>query len=114
MRLELKEYLIRKNITANRLSALVGVGQPTVSRFLAGRTKTVTPAILQVLSYACIDQKKTITCITESIDNAHLRAALERNWDGSAEEAHQLAVLIDTIGPMLRSMRLGSAMGRSK
>ena len=114
MRLELQEYLVRRNISANRLSSLVNVGQPTVSRFLSGRTKTVTPAISRVLSYAGIDQPKTINCITESIENARLRAALERNWDGTVEGAHQLAVMIDTIGSMLREMRLGSATGRSK
>jgi hypothetical protein len=48
------------------------------------------------------------------VDNPRLRAALERNWDGSAEGAEKLAVMIDAIGPMLRSMRLSSAAGRSK
>jgi len=114
MRHLLQEYLNRKGITANRLSYLSKVGQPTVSRFLTGRTKTITPAIWNVLNYAGIDRSSAIPRITECIDNLSLRSALERNWDGTAEGADKLAVLIDAIGPMLRSMLLGSATERSK
>lgn len=114
MRRQLQEYLNREHITANRLSSLAKVGQPTVSRFLTGRTKTVTPAISKVLDYAGIDRTSTIQRITEDFGNPHLRAALERNWDGTAEGADKLALLIDAIGPMLRSMRLRSVPGRSK
>lgn len=114
MRQQLQDYLNRNGITANKLSSLVNVGQPTVSRFLTGRTKTVTPAISKVLTYAGIDQLKSIPRITLSIDNSRLRTALERNWDGTAEGAYKLAVLIDAIGPMLHSMRLGSDARRRK
>lgn len=114
MRQLLQDYLNRKDITANRLSYLANVGQPTVSRFLTGRTKTITPAISKVLTYAGIDRSSEIPRITQCVDNSRLRAALERNWDGTAEGADKLAVLIDAIGPILRSMRLGSATGRSK
>ena len=114
MRQHLQDYLNRKDITANRLSSLAKVGQPTVSRFLTGRTKTVTPSISKVLAYAGINQSSSIPRITEGVDNSRLRAALERNWDGTAESADKLAVLIDAIGPILRSMRLGSATERSK
>ena len=114
MRQLLQDYLNRKDITANRLSYLAKVGQPTVSRFLTGRTKTITPAISKVLTYAGIDRSSEIPRITPCDDNFRLRAALERNWDGTAEGADKLAVLIDAIGPILRSMQLGSAKGRSK
>jgi transcriptional regulator with XRE-family HTH domain len=114
MRQLLREYLKREGITANRLSSAAQVGQPTVSRFLTGRTKTVTPAISTVLTYAGIERLPSILRITVGVDNPRLRAALERNWDGSAEGAEKLAVMIDAIGPMLRSMRLSSAAGRSK
>lgn len=114
MRHLLQDYLTSKGITANRLSALANVGQPTVSRFLTGRTKTITPAISKVLSYAEIDQSSGILRINQCVDNPRLRAALERNWDGTAEGADKIAVLIDALGPILRSMRLGSATGRSK
>ena len=114
MRQLLKDYLNRKDITANRLSHMAKVGQPTVSRFLTGRTKTITPAISKVLTYAGIDRSSEIPRITPCDDNFRLRAAIERNWDGTAEGADKLAVLIDAIGPILRSMRLGSTKGRSK
>lgn len=115
MRQELQDYLNRKGITANKLSSLAKVGQPTVSRFLTGRTKTVTPAILKVLSYADIGLKAENLRITSGVyvDNSRLRAALERNWDGTNEGADKLAALIDAIGPMLRSMRLRSATGKA-
>lgn len=109
MRRLLQDYLNRKDISVNRLSSLTKVGQPTLSRFLSGRTKTITPEILKVLSYAGIDRKLPIKSITQGVDNSSLRAALERNWDGTREGADKLVVLIDAIGPMLRSMRLGSA-----
>lgn len=110
----LQDYLNRKDITANRLSYMAKVGQPTVSCFLTVRTKIITPAISKVLTYAGIDRSSEIPSITQCVDNSLLRAALERNWDGTAEGADKLAVLIDAIGPILRSMRLGSATGRSK
>lgn len=109
MRRLLQDYLNRKDISVNKLSSLAKVGQPTLSRFLSGRTKTLTPEILKVLSYADIDHKLPISRITPGVDNSSLRAALERNWDGTREGADKLVVLIDAIGPMLRSMRLGSA-----
>jgi hypothetical protein len=114
MRQGLQDYLNRESITPNRLSSLVKVGQPTVSRFLTGRTKTVTPAIRKVLTYAGIDRLSTIPRITEGVDNSRLRAALERNWDGTADGADKLAVLIDAIGPILRSMQLDPAREKRK
>lgn len=109
MRRQLQEYLNSQNITANKLSQLAGVGQPTVSRFLGGRTKNVTSEVSKVLTYAGIDRKIIISGIGEDSGQSRLREALERNWDGTAESADKLAVLIDTIGPMLRSMRLDCA-----
>jgi hypothetical protein len=109
MRRQLQEYLNSQNITANKLSQLAGVGQPTVSRFLGGRTKSVTPEVSKVLIYAGIDRKRLISGIGENPGQSRLREALERNWDGTAEGADKLAVLIDTMGPMLRSMRLDCA-----
>jgi hypothetical protein len=114
MRRELEGYLNRKGITANKLSSLAKVGQSTVSRFFTGRTKTVTPAISKVLIYAEIERQKVIPCITTCIDSSRLRTALERNWDGTAESADKLAILIDAVGPMLRSMQLSSVTGKSK
>lgn len=115
MRSELQAYLNSKDITANKLSQLAGVGQPTVSRFLSGRTKSVTSEVSKVLSYADIDRKQPIPGINEDSGRSRLREALERNWDGTAEGAAKLAVLLDTMGPMLRSMRLDcAATGGSK
>ena len=68
-----------------------------------------------MLSYADIDRKQLIPGISEDSGQSRLREALERNWDGTAEGAAKLAVLLDTMGPMLRSMRLDcAATGGSK
>lgn len=114
MRQRLQDYLNRKAITANRLSGLAKVRQSTISRFLTGRTKTVTPAISRVLAYAGIEDEERIHRISEGVKNPRLRAALERNWDGTDEGAEKLAALIDAVGPMLRSVRLDPARERSK
>lgn len=114
MRQLLKEYLNRESLSVNKLSSLAEISQPTLSRFMTGRTKTVTPEISKVLTYACIDRELPIKRITLGVHNSSLRAALERNWDGTAEGAVKLAVLIDAMGPLLRSMRLDSSLERSK
>ncbi len=68
-----------------------------------------------MLSYADIDRERLIHGIEEDSSRARLREALKRNWDGTAEGAVKLAVLLDTMGPMLRSMRLDcAATGSSK
>ncbi len=65
-----------------------------------------------MLNYADIDREQLILGIDEDSSRSRLREALERNWDGTAEGAAKLAVLLDTMGPMLRSMRLDCAATR--
>jgi len=99
----LRQYLKRRSMSVNALSQVVGVGQPTVSRFLSGRTKSVTPAIRPLLEYADIDSENGITEIGSVLDNPRVRDALERVWDGRPETADLLARLIEALGPVLKS-----------
>lgn len=99
----LRLYLKRQSVSVNALSQAAGVGQPTVSRFLSGRTKSVTPAIRPLLDYANIDFENGITEIGSVLDNPRVRDALERVWDGRPETADLLARLIEALGPVLKS-----------
>lgn len=102
----LRLYLKRQSISVNALSQAAGVGQPTVSRFLSGRTKSVTAAIRPLLDYANIDFENGITEIGGVLDNPRVRGALERVWDGRPETADLLARLIEALGPVLKSAPL--------
>lgn len=99
----LKAYITRRDISVNALSIEAGVGQPTISRFLSGRTKTVTPVIRPLLIYAGIESEIGITRISSLLDNPRVQEALEHVWDGRAETAEMLARLIEALGPVLRS-----------
>lgn len=102
----LRLYLKRQSISVNALAQASGVGQPTVSRFLSGRTKSVTAAIRPLLSYANIDFENGIKEIGGVLDNPRVRDALERVWDGRPETADLLARLIEALGPVLKSAPL--------
>jgi len=97
----LQEYLRKERLSANALAQRAGVGQPTLCRFLAGRTKTVTSDIETVLRYAHIEVVNDITLPSHPLDNATLREALARAWDGTLEGAELLAHLIEALGPVV-------------
>lgn len=99
----LKAYIAQRDVSVNSLAIEAGVGQPTISRFLSGRTKTVTPVIRSLLSYAQIDVENGITRISSVLDNPRVQAALEHAWDGREETAEMLARLIEALGPVLKS-----------
>ena len=101
-RRRLKAYLRKKTTTPTEFSREVGVNQSTVQRFLAGRTKTITPAVRKMLAYASIEEKDCINAsVGSAFDNPHIRQALERVWDGSDGSAEMLAKLIVTVAPLV-------------
>lgn len=95
------KYLAMPGRNALVLSKATGITQPTLSKFLTGRTKTITPHIRRVLEYAEIEIKAGITDARNPADNAILHGALMRAWDGSDGHAKLLAEVIETIGPIL-------------
>lgn len=100
-RADLRNYLAVKGMSANALARSAGVGQPTLSRFLSGVTRKVTPEVRRALSYAGIDHNKCIAPSQNAVDNGVLRAALSQVWDGTDEGAELIAQFLEAIGPLL-------------
>lgn len=101
MRRAVRGYLKQEGLSVNALAKNAGVEQSTLCRFLSGRTKSVTPIIRSVLSYAQIDDVVGITDNSNPLDNLRVRNALARVWDGSPEAAEMLARLIEAVGPLV-------------
>jgi hypothetical protein len=97
----LAEHIRNTGHSVNFFAALCGVRQYTLSRFITGVTKNITPAIRSALGYAGIDCELGITAEAQPLDNARLRRALEKTWDGSPEMAELLADIIEAVGPAL-------------
>lgn len=108
-RREVQAYLKREGLAAAHLAVQAGVGQPTVSRLLSGRTKTITPEVARLLAYAAIEVKVPNNCIKLEISSPALSAALGRYWDGSEAAAEVLARLIEAVAPALVSLRAPGA-----
>jgi primosomal protein N'' len=98
----LEKYLLEHNMTPTDLSREVSCNQSTVQRFLASRTKTITPAIRKILIHAGIDENDCINAsVRNPFDNAQIRQALAQVWDGQDETAQKLAKLIAAVAPLV-------------
>lgn len=97
---KLRLYLSKKDRSESQLSRECGVPQYTISRFLSGRTKTVTPSISVVLCYANIG-------INEGVDQLYsepaIKAALSNAWDGTTRGMERIASTLNALAPLLRS-----------
>jgi len=76
LRRELEAYLERTGSNPNSYAKLMGINQSTVQRFLAGRTKNVTEAIMPLLTYAGIQ-------IDSGIVESHLHRAFNLKSTGT-------------------------------
>lgn len=85
-----------------QIEKATGIKQYTVSRFISGRTRKLSAEIRMVCNYAGI---RVATGIDIGSDNARLQAALSSVWDGKAESAELIAVLIESLGPVLQTMK---------
>lgn len=102
IREELRAYLIKIGSTPTAFAIENGVNQSTVQRFLAARTKTVTAKMKRLLEYADIDVNLRIEDeIRSGRDNARIRQALDKVWDGRESTAEILAKLIESVGPVI-------------
>ncbi len=110
IRKELKAYLKKVGSTPTAFAREHGVNQSTVQRFLAAGTKSVSPKIRPLLEYAGIDVDIRIDDAgSAGADNARIRQALDRVWDGQASTAEILARLIESVGPVIVRASHGSA-----
>lgn len=110
IRKELRAYLKRVGSTPTAFSAERGVNQSTVQRFLAARTKTVTPKMKSLLDYADIDVNLRIDdAVNSGRDNVRIRQALDKVWDGRESTAEILAKLIEAVGPVIVQANRGGA-----
>lgn len=97
----IEQYLEASGKKAYVLAEEAGIAQPTLSKFMTGRTKSVTEPIRVVLKYAEITVETGIQKSRGQEDNRRLRDALARAWDGSAAHAEALAAVIEAVGPVL-------------
>lgn len=98
----LATYITRPGKSGMQLSRESGVPQYTISRFLTGRTKSLTPEIEKVLVYASNGISKCITALTA---DPRIQRALGSAWDGTEQGAALLASAIDALAPVIRSSR---------
>ena len=110
IRKDLLAYLKRVGSTPTAFAIERGVNQSTVQRFLAARTKTVTPKMKLLLDHADIDANTCINDVTSSAcDNDRIRQALDKVWDGRQSTAVILAKLIEAVGPAIVQANRSSA-----
>ena len=100
---DFRAHLRAEAVSENAFAKRHGLVQSTVHRFVAGRTKSLTPAARKILTYAKIELQTGITEESPAaVDNPQLREALERAWDGRPETVELLASLIDAVGSAIR------------
>jgi transcriptional regulator with XRE-family HTH domain len=99
-RAQLRAYLAGKGRSQVALASISGVHQYTISKFLGGRIKTLTPDVLVVLSYADIGIKYDLERL---LSEPLIRNALGNAWDGTDEGIRILATTINALAPVIRS-----------
>lgn len=107
-RAALREYMARAELSGNVLSKRCGVSQSTVSRFLDGTTKTVTPAVRRALVYAEIELSDCIDARPSAVDNPRVRDALG-GWPGAPESVEVLVSLLRALAPIVQAIQTRGA-----
>lgn len=79
-----------------------GVPQYTISKFLHGRIKSLTPDVRKLLAYADIGIIQGIEVLST---DPRIRQALGNAWDGTEAGADLLARTIHALGPVIRTAR---------
>lgn len=103
-RSQLRRYITELGISDNEYSRRCGVPQYTISKFLSGHIKTLTPAVKEALSYANIGIIHDIENLTQ---HPAIRQALGHAWDGTEEGAQTLALMIEAMAPLIRASHGG-------
>jgi hypothetical protein len=98
----LAAYLARPGNTEMRLSRASGVPQYTISKFLTGRIKSLTPQVKLALNYANIGIEIGIDQLTS---DPRIQRALGSAWDGTDQGVTLLASAINALAPVIRGAR---------
>jgi len=99
-RAQLEKYLAQDGHSETRLSSISGVPQYTISKFLKGRIKSLTPEVLKFLPYANIGMKNDLERL---LNEPLIQSALGNAWDGTDEGVKLLATTINALAPVIRS-----------
>jgi transcriptional regulator with XRE-family HTH domain len=99
-RSQLRRYITDLGISDNEYSRRCGVPQYTLSKFLSGHIKSLTPAVEKALSYANIG---IIYDVTNLAQHPAIRKALGHAWDGTEQGAQTLALMIEAMAPLIRA-----------
>lgn len=101
---QLRRHISELGISDNEYSRRSGVPQYTLSKFLNGHIRTITPAVEKALIYANIGITYDVSLLTQ---NPAIRQALGHAWDGTEQGAQTLALMIDAMAPVIRSAQVG-------
>ena len=97
----LRVYLDESGRTQVALSAQSGIPQYTISKFLSGRIRSLTPDVQVVMRVANIGITEDGTRLS---NDARIRRALGAAWDGTEAGTQLLARAIEALGPVLRDV----------
>lgn len=96
----LRQHIDALKISDSEYSRRSGVPQYTISKFLNGHIKSITPTVRKALNYADIG---IIYDVSELVERPEIRQALSRAWDGTETGALFLALLIEALALVTRT-----------
>lgn len=99
----LRAYLDESGRTQVALSEETGIAQYTISKFLSGRIKSLTPDVREVMRVAEIGINEAGNRLS---GDARIQHALGAAWDGTEAGTQLLARAIEALGPVLRDASL--------
>ncbi|MCK9685713.1 hypothetical protein [Scleromatobacter humisilvae] len=95
----LEAYLREPGRSQVALSRDSSIAQPTISKFLSGRIKSLTPDVRAVMKVANIGIKGRGATLSA---DARIQRALGEAWDGTEAGTQLLARAIEALGGVLR------------
>lgn len=97
---KLRLYLRQEGCSESELARRSGIPQYSISRFLNGRTKSLTPSVAKMLNYANIGIARDIDRLC---DEPIIKAALSNAWNGTDQGMERIASALNALAPLLRS-----------
>lgn len=108
---QLRAYLSVKGNTETELCRASGVAQYTISRFLTGRIKSLTPEVRRFMTYANNGIEGNEDRVAR---DPRIVGALYNAWDGTDAGISLLASTINALAPVIRQAQVkGSPVGRA-